>query len=168
MSHFEVLDVIEAHPEIPTMFPTDSGTAIPAANTLNVFGGTDISTAGAGNTITINFTGSPVTNWFIVTSATNVNPIVESDGYFAGGVAKVVFILPVAPVLGDTFAISGYTALFEITQNALQKIIFGGATTTAGVTGSITSTNIGDHVQIVYIAANTFKVTDSMGTLTVV
>ncbi len=167
MSQAGELDVISAHPEIPTIFQTDSGVAIPAANTLNVFGGTDIQTAGAGNTITINFTGSPVTEWFIVTSATNVNPIVESDGYFCGGSSLVTFILPVAPSLGDTFAISGYTALFEITQNALQSIIFGGQQTTAGITGSITSNNIGDHVQIIYIASNTFKVIDSIGTLTV-
>src|SRR5271165_7106522 len=113
MSHFEVLDVIKNNPTIPTAFVTDAGTAIPAANILNIFGGTDIATAGAGNTITINFTGSPVTNWFIVTSATNINPIVESDGYFCGGGSLVTFILPVAPVLGDTFAVSGYTALFE-------------------------------------------------------
>lgn len=55
MSHFEILDVIASHPQIPTMFVTDAGTAIPAANTLNIFGGTDIHTAGAGNTVTISF-----------------------------------------------------------------------------------------------------------------
>jgi hypothetical protein len=40
-------------PQVPTSFVTDAGTAIPAANILNVLGGTGISTSGAGNTVTI-------------------------------------------------------------------------------------------------------------------
>lgn len=55
MSHFEILDVIAAHPEIPTQFDADTGSAVPAANILNIFGGTDIHTNAAGNTVTINF-----------------------------------------------------------------------------------------------------------------
>lgn len=39
-------------------FPTDSGTATPVAGVLNVFGGNNISTSGAGNTITIDVTGT--------------------------------------------------------------------------------------------------------------
>ena len=38
------------------MFVTDSGTAIPAANTINVFGGTGIHTSGSGDTILITST----------------------------------------------------------------------------------------------------------------
>ena len=38
-------------------FPTDAGTATPAGGLLNILGGTNISTAGAGNTVTVNFDG---------------------------------------------------------------------------------------------------------------
>ena len=40
-------------PAVPTQFTTDSGIAVPAANNLNVFGGTGATTSGAGSTITI-------------------------------------------------------------------------------------------------------------------
>lgn len=41
-------------PTIPTSFVTDAGTATPALNILNVLGGANINTSGAGNTVTIN------------------------------------------------------------------------------------------------------------------
>lgn len=40
-------------PDVPTSFVTDSGTATPAGNILNVLGGEGIDTSGAGNTLTI-------------------------------------------------------------------------------------------------------------------
>jgi hypothetical protein len=40
--------------DVPTVFVTNSGDAIPSANTLNVLGGTGVSTTGSGDTITIN------------------------------------------------------------------------------------------------------------------
>ena len=51
-------DVTE-QPAIPTSVGTDSGTATPAANTLNVLGGDGISTSGATDTVTVTL-DSPV------------------------------------------------------------------------------------------------------------
>lgn len=58
MSQSGVIDIVQNTPAIPTSFVTDSGVATPAGNVLNVLGGIDITTSGAGNTITISSTGS--------------------------------------------------------------------------------------------------------------
>lgn len=69
-------------PDVPTEFTTDAGTAIPVANNLNVFGGTGINTAGAGDTITINL-DIPVT---IANGGTNATAMTNTFGvnYFDG------------------------------------------------------------------------------------
>lgn len=45
---------------VATEYVTDSGSAVPAANILNVVGGAGISTSGAGNTVTITTTQNPM------------------------------------------------------------------------------------------------------------
>lgn len=54
MSQGGPLNDVSSTPAIPTTFTTDSGVATPAANNLNVLGGTGMNTAGAGATVTIN------------------------------------------------------------------------------------------------------------------
>jgi hypothetical protein len=56
MSQVQVM-VSGGAPVIPTSFVTDSGIAVPAANIINILGSSEISTSGAGNTVTIDFAG---------------------------------------------------------------------------------------------------------------
>lgn len=62
---------------VPTQFTEDSGVAVPVANNLNVFGGSGISTSGAGSTVTISVknsttdTGQTINNQTITLSTIN-------------------------------------------------------------------------------------------------
>jgi hypothetical protein len=155
-------------PDVPTEFVTNSGTAVPSSNVIEILGAGSITTTGAGNVITISVSGTGFT-WNTITSASNPTQIVAENAYITAGVAQCNLILPLTANIGDAFIITGSTSLFQITQNASQYILFGIQTTTAGATGSLTSTSFADHVEIVCIVANLgFKVIDSIGNLTVV
>lgn len=61
MSQAGLVDLEQGHPQIPTQFDTDSGTAIPIDNTIEILGetvpnatnATPVFTTGSGNTVTI-------------------------------------------------------------------------------------------------------------------
>lgn len=53
MSQAGLIDIEASHPQIPTQFNADTGSAIPIGNQLNVFGGTGIDTTASGMTVTI-------------------------------------------------------------------------------------------------------------------
>lgn len=53
MSQAGLLDIESTHPQIPTLFVADIGSAIPIGNELDILGGEGIDTSGAGKTITI-------------------------------------------------------------------------------------------------------------------
>lgn len=86
MSQAGEIDVIGNHPQIPILFVTDSGNAVPIANTLEILattvaaGTTPIETTGSGNTVTIEVQRSQA---IAATDATKVGLSVFDSGDFA-------------------------------------------------------------------------------------
>ena len=141
-------------------------TGNPQVGTLTSTGATVTITPGHG-TINLEATSSGGFVWTPVTSATNPNTLVKSNGYISKGAGVVTFILPAAAAVGDTFSIAGYGNLWTLTQNALQSITLGNHTSTVGVLGSITATHIRDSITLICVVANSeFQIIESVGNLT--
>lgn len=140
------------------------------AGNINVVGSGPVLVTGnpGTNTLTISLSSAGFT-WNVVTAATNPNSLVAENGYIPKGGASVVFALPAAAAIGDTFIIAGYGNLWSVAQNAGQSITFGLVTTTVGIGGSISATQVRDTVEIVCVTANTeFQVIDGIGNITFV
>ena len=123
-------------PTVPTQFTTDSGVAVPAANNLNVFGGTGATTSGAGSTITITVKNDGFT-WS--EKNTDFNAVVQ-NGYYCNGALIVTLPMTAGLVIGNTVIIYVDTAsTVTIQANAGQMIQVGSAiSAAAGITASNT------------------------------
>jgi hypothetical protein len=168
MSQSGILNAAETEPQIPTQFVTNSGTAIPTANTLEILGLNGVSTSALGNIVYISVASSGFT-WNVVTSSSPTNPIqiVAENGYICNGSALVTFLLPLAANIGDTFTILSNTARFQIMENGSQQMRVGAVISTAG-NGTATSNTVGDKVEFTYIGGNIFFASAPQGTLTIV
>lgn len=155
---------VSANPSVPIQFTTNSGVAVPAANNLNVLGAGSITTSGAGSTVTISVSGSGIT-WSTISAS---QTLAVQHGYFCispGGALSL--LLPATSVIGDIIEVTldGATS-FVITQGAGQSIRLGNLSTTAGVGGTLTTTQQGDTVYMVCQTANLkWNVLSSMGNL---
>jgi len=121
-----------------------SGSGAPTAATISA--GTGITVTNAANSITISASSSGF-SWTDVSGATQT--IVAENGYITDRSGGVTYTLPATASLGDTFIIVGKTGLATITPLALQQLLIGSASGTAGITGTAVSTNAGDCITFV-------------------
>ena len=125
-------------------------------------------------------TGETALEFYTITSPTgftfnNVtttsDTMVANSGYLANNVALVTLTLPLSAGLavGDILKIKGVGAGgFKIAQNASQKIRWAtGSETTVGVTGSLTSTDQNDYIELFYIGTEFWSVGAVKGTFTI-
>ncbi len=81
--------------------------------------------------------------------------MLPNNGYLKILASLGTFILPVTSKFGDKISIIGNGAGgWTLTQNASQAIIIGSSITTAGVAGSISSTNQYDSIELTCVQAN--------------
>lgn len=134
-----------------TTYDGNSGSATPAANILNILGSGGVTTTGAGNTITISVSGSGLT-WANISAS---QTLAVNHGYFCSGGGALSLALPAVSAIGDVIEVllCGSTS-FTITQSAGQQITLANTSTTAGVGGSLASTQQGDAIRIICRTAN--------------
>lgn len=155
-------------PDVPTTFVGNTGPGATAAlHILNVLGAAGTTVNATGNTLTVTVTGSGMT-WTTISAS---QTLVVDNGYFCvspGG--ALILLLPAVSSVGSEIEVSldGATS-FTITQGAGQQIRLGNATSTAGVVGSITSTQQGDSIRMVCSVANLkWNILSAEGNLTIV
>jgi hypothetical protein len=145
MSQAYVGNLTSESPSIATSYVTNSGTAVPALNILNVVGGSGITTSGSGNTVTITATG----NFAWTDENTDFQAVVD-NGYFC--TAELTATLPAAPTQGQVVIIEAETAQnVNVLANAGQTIRLGVNPTSIG--GKARSSKVGNSIYLVYRSA---------------
>lgn len=157
-------------PSVPTSFVTDSGTATPALNVLNVIGGTGITTSAPGSSNTIVVT---VKNEGFAWSEKNgdFNASIE-NGYFC----NVALTATLPTTLGPPILVIGDTIIFYVDVNAQNVVIkanadqfieVGGVISAAG--GTATANVQGSMLGLVFKQSDlTFHAVESVGSWVVV
>lgn len=127
----------------------------------------DTATSGyfyGGSGYTVSSGGSSFT-WNKVIGNTSM---AANQGYLTSSGGTIDLALPTSIAVGDIVRVSNLLGTLSITQSAGQVVSFGNEVTTTGTGGSITSTKIGDSLEIICITANVdFQVLSSIGNLTV-
>jgi hypothetical protein len=127
LSQVSIIDIEGNHPQIPTSFNADVGTAIPLANVLNIVGSGGLTTSGAGNTITI------------IPSATSSLTITGNSG---GPISPAASNWNTLGAGSITIAGAGSTLTTQLTGLTNHSVLVGAGTTT------ITKLAVGTNGQV--------------------
>lgn len=131
---------------VPQLFPTDAGNAIPLAGSLEIFGGTNINTSGAANTVTVNLDDDVTLAGFLHAGTDIAAGTSLSVGTYAdiGSYANV----------GGTLTVTGASTFNNnVTINGLTTIV--GNTR---ITGNLDIIGIGNTITSDLINVNTLTV----------
>lgn len=112
-----------------------------------------LTSAGAGALPTWSAASAGGTTWSVITA--NQTAAV-SNGYFCNKAGTLTLALPAASAVGDIIEVSNINTATgcQFTQAASQQIFIGNTSTTAGATGTLTSSAIGDSLKLVCRTAN--------------
>lgn len=155
-----------------TSLTDDFGTAVhpDGALNINIKGGSGITTVSTPATNTLTISASPTgMSWNDVTTANYT--LLVNEGFVTNRGAGVAYVLPATAAFGDKIEIVGKLGLAAISQNVLQQISYGAISTTIGVGGSLTATDVGDCLVLRCITAGAstlWRVESSIGNWSVV
>ena len=138
--------------------------ATPVAASLTSTGGSVTITPGAG-TINLEAVGGAGLTWSVVTAATAT--LAASEGIFCNRGAGVTVTLPASAAVGDSYQVYAMNAGGFVINYGTGQSIRIGTTVTTVTSGTLSSVNIGDFVEIICNVANTgFVASVKQGNLT--
>lgn len=128
---------------VGSSFPTDSGTATPAAGILNILGAGGTSTSGAGNTVTV--TSGPTIPTSFTTDAGSATPAANNINVFGGTSISTAGAGDTITINADGDIATTYTCDAGSATPAANNlnVVGSGSTTTSGAGSTITILSTG-------------------------
>lgn len=134
-----------------TVTGNSGGAVPPLAGNLTIVGSGSISVTGSPGTNTLTISDTDVA-WAVIGAS---QTLAINKGYVCTTGAALSLLLPPTSAVGSIIEITlDGSASFVITQGAGQQVRVGNLSTTAGVGGTITSTQQGDTIKMVCSVAN--------------